>query len=155
MDTTGAISYCALYCGNCFIRMGRIADLSQQLLREFEMVEFSRWAGELSRLVPEMKPFENYRECIGVLKAWDCGMRCVNYCKEGGGSGSCKIRKCCVERKLDGCWECDSFESCDLLAWLKPVNGEQNIANIKEIIAGGPAEFIKRMKKKYYGDFYK
>ena len=30
-------------------------------------------------------------------------------CKSGGGLEGCVHRECCVERKLEGCWECPDF----------------------------------------------
>ncbi len=149
------ISYCALYCGNCFIRMEVISDLARRVLDEFETVKFSRWAGELSHLVPEMKAFEKYRDCIDVLECWDTGMRCNKSCREGGGSAGCDIRRCCIENRFNGCWQCDAFETCDKLGRLEPLNGTQIIENIRRIKTDGMGGFIAGMKNKKYGDFYK
>ncbi len=33
-------------------------------------------------------------------------------CRKGGGSKDCHQRRCCLEKGLDGCWECESFP-CD------------------------------------------
>jgi hypothetical protein len=33
-------------------------------------------------------------------------------CREGGGDEVCHQRRCCVERGLAGCWECEDFP-CD------------------------------------------
>lgn len=34
--------------------------------------------------------------------------RCVG-CRHGGGDADCHQRKCCTERGLDGCWQCEEF----------------------------------------------
>jgi hypothetical protein len=147
------ISYCALYCGNCFLRIGDIADLSQQLLKRFRQIKFEKWAKGLAGISKELKAFEKYESCYEVLKAWD-GMRCTKICKEGGGSTSCKIRICCQKKNIEGCWECEYFKNCDTLAWLVPVNGEVNVNHIKKIIAKGMDKFIEEIRDKEYGDFY-
>ena len=33
-------------------------------------------------------------------------------CREGGGDAACVQRRCCRERGLEGCWECERFP-CD------------------------------------------
>jgi hypothetical protein len=150
---TKSIAYCGLYCGNCFIRTGYVADLAGALLEKFCKIKFEEWAKGLAGMSEEVKAFKNYESCYEVLKAWDA-MRCEKVCKEGGGSSDCKIRICCQMKKLEGCWECEKFEDCDTLAWLKPVNGEVNINNIKKIRTKGIDKFIEEMEGKEFCDFY-
>ena len=154
MDETTEISYCALYCGNCFIRNGAVADQAQNLLDEFKKVNFEAWAEGLAMISPEMRAFSHCRECLDVLKAWD-SMRCIHSCKEGGGSTGCRIRECCLGKGLNGCWECDLHNSCETLDWLKPVNGEINHDNIELILKEGTDVFIRKMKKQKYSAFHK
>lgn len=33
-------------------------------------------------------------------------------CRSGGGEDRCHQRECCLEKKLDGCWQCGEFP-CD------------------------------------------
>jgi hypothetical protein len=154
MMTANEVSYCGLYCANCFIRVGKIRELAAQVVQEFEEVKFAEWGPKLPGLVPEMNAFEFSRECLETLRAWD-NMSCGNSCKNGGGSGGCSIRKCCVEKGIDGCWECVHSENCDTLDWLKPVNGTQNIENIGLIKEKGLQHFIDAMSAKKYSGFYK
>ena len=58
------------------------------------------------------------------------------------------------KEKSRGCWECEQFEDCDTLAWLKPVNGEVNINNIRKIRTEGIDKFIEEMEGKEFCDFY-
>jgi hypothetical protein len=150
---TNSIGYCALYCGNCVLRSGGISDLARELLEKFQEIKFEKWAKGLASLSEEVKAFENYESCCEVLKAWDA-MRCEKLCKDGGGSSNCKIRLCCREKNLEGCWECEQFEDCETLARLKVVNGELNINNIKKIRTEGIDKFIEEMEGKEFCDFY-
>ena len=72
------------------------------------------------------KVFANYKECYEVLGAF-VKLRCKNACRNGGGPPFCKMRKCCVKKEIEGCWECDMFESCKKLDFLKPVHGDAHI----------------------------
>jgi len=150
---TNLIGYCALYCGNCVLRIGKVADLCGALLEKFHEIKFEKWAKGLASLSEEVKAFEKYESCYEVLKAWE-KMRCEKPCREGGGSASCKIRICCQKKNLEGCWECEKFEACDTLAWLKPINGEVNINNIRKIRTEGIDKFIEEISCKEFCDFF-
>lgn len=63
-------------------------------------------------------------------------LRCTKICKDGGGNPECTIRKCCLKKRIDGCWDCDNFESCDKLK-------DQYIHNIKQIKELGLDSYIK------------
>ena len=147
------IGYCGLYCGNCILRIGEVADLAGQLLEKFQEIKFEEWAKGLASLSKELKAFENYESCYEILEAWQ-EMRCGKVCKEGGGGASCKIRICCQNKNIEGCWECEEYEDCKKLAWLRPINGEINIDNIRKIRREGIDKFIEEMKSKDFCDFY-
>ena len=150
---TNLIGYCALYCGNCVLRIGKVADLCGQLLEKFHEIKFEKWAKGLASLSEEVKAFEKYESCYEVLKAWE-EMRCEKPCREGGGSADCKIRICCRKKNIEGCWECEKFEDCDTLARLKPINGEVNINNIRKIRTEGIDKFIEEISCKEFCDFF-
>jgi hypothetical protein len=67
-------------------------------------------------------------------------LRCTKICKDGGGNPECHIRKCCVQKRIDGCWECDDFESCDKLK-------DQYINNIKIIKDKGFEGYLKERSR--------
>lgn len=141
------ISYCGLYCGRCFIRMDKIADLALQLLEKFREVRFEQWAGGLAEMNPgEMAAFAKHGACYEVLQAWDF-MRCSAPCRKGGGCPQCAIRACCMEKNAAGCWECDEFEICPVLGCLKPVNGDVNQRNIRRIREVGTERFVEERER--------
>jgi len=141
---TNLIGYCALYCGNCVLRIGKVADLCGALLEKFHEIKFEKWAKGLASLSEEVKAFENYESCYEVLKAWE-KMRCEKPCREGGGSTDCKIRICCRKKNL---------EDCDTLARLKPINGEVTINNIIKIRTEGIDKFIEEISCKEFCNFF-
>jgi hypothetical protein len=80
-----------------------------------------------------------FRDILKVLE----GLRCLKACRLGGGTTGCKIRICCRDKHVQGCWECAQFEVCPTLAWLRPVNGDENVKNLQQINRKGAAAFLK------------
>ena len=68
--------------------------------------------------------------------------RCRKTCKGGGGPPFCKMRKCCQKKGIDGCWQCDEFETCEKLDYLKPVHGDAHIKNLRILHKKGIDAFV-------------
>jgi hypothetical protein len=148
------ISYCGLDCGTCYLKNGHIADHAKALYNELCDIQFDKWGAPLANINPkELASFCHAKQCMEVLKSWDC-VRCEKFCKDGGGSMQCSIRDCCRERGYAGCFECASAESCDILGMLNPVNGNLNIENIRKIVVNGLAAFIEESSKSVKLKFY-
>jgi len=145
-ENKNLIAYCGLYCGGCPIYKGKIADLARDLRKELRGVRFDRTAEALSE-ISFFKTFNNYQQCYEVLGAM-VKLRCKKVCKDGGGPPFCKIRKCCQKKGIDGCWECEEFETCEKLDFLKLGHGDAHIKNIRKIRKQGIEEFLK--KEKYW-----
>jgi hypothetical protein len=141
-----AVAYCGLFCEECFSYKGSVADLARDLRKELRSCRFDKTAEGLSTL-PFFKDFEDYETCYKVLGAM-VKLRCRKLCRNGGGNPYCKIRTCCERKGYDGCWECDDFETCDKLTFLKGNHGDAHIKNMKTIKRRGLTEFLKG--KKYW-----
>ena len=142
MSHSDDVAYCGLYCKECVIKNDRISKLSGELLTVMKRQEFEKLAIGLP-LVNE-KVFGNLSEtksAISVLESM-CDLDCEKNCKSNGGGALCEIRKCCRTLGLDGCWECDAFESCNTLATLVPVHEKANLKNIRLIREQGMATFL-------------
>lgn len=137
---TELIGYCGLYCHDCPSYTQKVADLAGDLRKQLRRDKFDKYADVIAK-APKLKAFENYKECIELLKAMTT-IRCKG-CKAGGWDSTCKIRKCVMKKKLKGCWQCDIFESCETLKVLE--DGEMNIhlKNLRQIKRVGPAAFVK------------
>jgi len=134
------IAYCGLYCGDCFAHKGKIADLARDLRKELRQSKFDKTAESLSD-ISFFKVFENYGQCYEVLGAL-VKFRCKNACRDGGGPPFCKIRKCSQKKGIEGCWECDEFETCEKLDFLKPGHGDAHLKNLRKIKKRGIDEFL-------------
>jgi len=94
------------------------------------------------------KEFENYDRCYKVLGAM-VKLRCKRGCRNGGGNPYCAIRKCCERKKYEGCWECDEYESCSKLDFLKINHGDAHIKNLRKINKKGKKEFLRGKRLMY------
>jgi len=135
------VTYCGLYCGDCFGYQGKIADLARDLRKELRQAKFNKTA-ELLSAIPFFATFKDYPQCYEVLGAL-VKFRCKNTCRGGGGPPFCKMRKCCQKKGIEGCWQCDEFETCEKLDTLKPNHGDAHLKNLRIIKKQGIDEFIK------------
>ena len=140
-DKSKLIAYCGLCCADCFGYKGKIADLSRDLRKELRDSKFERFANFLSTY-SFGAVYKDYRKCYEVLGAM-LRFRCKKGCKDGGGPPFCKMRKCCQKKKINGCWECEEFETCKNLDFLKPVHEDGHIKNLRTLKRKGVKEFIK------------
>lgn len=135
------IAYCGLFCGKCFSYRQKIADLARDLRKELRQTRFDKTAESLSTL-SFFKVFKEYPSCYDVLGAM-VKLRCKNACRNGGGNPFCAIRKCCVKKGFEGCWQCDEFEDCSKMDFLKANHGDAHLKNLRKIRRKGKEEFLK------------
>ncbi len=119
-----SVAYCSLYCPKCYKMT--ISAAAAALRRELEN----------PHICGEVKTSESFLSELDDLTS----LRCTKVCKVGGGNPNCIIRKCCVQKKINGCWECADFETCSNLK-------EQYIHNIKKIKKGGFERYLKERSK--------
>jgi hypothetical protein len=135
------IAYCGLYCGDCFAHKGVVADLARDLRKELRQAKFNRIAQTMSE-TPFFAVYKDYPRCYEVLGAL-VKFRCKKTCRSGGGPPFCKIRKCCKKKGLEGCWQCNEFETCENLDFLKTSHGEAHLKNLRMLKKEGVDNFIK------------
>lgn len=70
-------------------------------------------------------------------------LRCDQLCRDEGGSESCKIRKCCVQHELEGCWDCSELTQCSTLQEFNAACFEPKMRTLLEIRENGVDEFLK------------
>lgn len=141
------IAYCGLFCGECFSHQGKIADLSRDLRKELRQSRFDRTAESLSK-ISFFKILKNYPQCYEVLGAM-VKLRCKAACRGGGGDPNCAIRRCCRKKELEGCWQCEDFEDCRKMDFLRANHGDAHIKNLRKIKKKGEKEFLKGEKHWY------
>ena len=135
------IAYCGLYCGDCFAHKGTVADLARDLRKELRQAKFDRIAQTMSE-TPFFAVYKDYPQCYEVLGAM-VKFRCKRACHGGGGPPFCQMRKCCQKKGIDGCWQCDEFETCQNLDFLKQNHGDAHLKNLRTLKKAGEASFLE------------
>ncbi len=134
-------AYCGLYCGDCYQYQGKIADLARDLRKELRRYKFAERAEKMAEN-SFFAAFKNYPECYELLGAM-VKFRCKRACRGGGGPPVCRIRECCREKGIEGCWLCDDFESCKKMDFLKKFHEDGHIKNLRILKKSGVDSFIK------------
>lgn len=120
------IAYCGLYCPKCYNM--KIGQAAETLIKEIESAEEKGAAFE-----------DNYLSLKTILNELVL-LRCLKFCREGGGKfANCKIKECCDNHKISGCWHCSDFEKCSML---KP----QFVSNVNKIKEFGIDKYIENYK---------
>jgi len=146
VEEKNLIGYCGLYCGDCFSYQGRIADLARDLRKELRQARFNRYASSLAN-VSFFAALKDYPQCYEVLGTM-VKFRCKNTCRGGSGPPNCKMRQCCQKNSLEGCWECEEFETCQKLDFLRASHGDAHLKNLRILNKKGVDEFLQG--KKYF-----
>jgi hypothetical protein len=78
--------------------------MAAELKRFVDVYGYSEWIGNVNSGFD----FQNF---IAGLE-WFASSNCTG-CLRGGGMPRCLIRDCCSEKKLQNCYSCPEFGSCD------------------------------------------
>lgn len=94
------VAYCGLYCRVCYWYDDELRKPAKQLLKlvkkHFEIAGWIDYKGEDSKAT--IKGLE-------ILSKSACSFNC----KGGGGWSGCPVRKCCISKGVDFCFECQNF----------------------------------------------
>ena len=135
MSDKNMTSFCGLWCGDCIPANEKIYELTSELNHLLIETGFKNYAEFKTRRVPE---FNDYDTFVKVLNAFE-KLHCYGHCRQGphsedAGCENCKIRLCSIEKGFEGCWDCDTYSSCEHIVKMKKFHPDimQNLANIKE-----------------------
>jgi len=146
MTEEALTTYCGIYCGDCPRYKAEFSDMCGDLLNEFENSGFSNLAKVIATKNAE---FEKYDGMLSLLKTI-ASLKCEAPCRLGGGRGeSCEVIMCNKSRGTEGCWDCDDFEQCGKLDFLKPFCEEAPIRNLRKIKIYGVENWAIHREKQY------
>lgn len=101
------ITYCGAYAGSCARWFGytEFRDLVAVLTEWVDAQGYQYW------LPHETQEFDysEFRKGLEFFSREDNWLVCHRCCKGGDGNPDCEIRKCCRERELELCFDCDEF----------------------------------------------
>jgi hypothetical protein len=87
----------------------------QENLQKRRFDEYARIKARANKL------FEKYAEFTEFLQAI-INLKCNTSCRNGGGKAVCPIRDCAQSKGLQGCWECELRQECELLTPLSHIH---------------------------------
>ncbi|MBW1616605.1 MAG: DUF3795 domain-containing protein [Deltaproteobacteria bacterium] len=139
-------TYCGIYCGDCPRYKAKFADMCVDISEEFERSHFS----ELAQVIEiNNKEFQGYDKALLLLKSIS-SLKCNAPCRLGSGKAkNCEVIKCNKSKNIDGCWDCDDFEECKKLDFLKHFCGDAPIKNIRKIKKYGVENWATHREKQY------
>ena len=94
------VGYCGIYCRKCDYYTGSLRDAARRLMA------FVQRHGELRKLA-EIEGME-YDEFMRFLRWLSASELCLG-CRAGGGWEECPIRRCAVEKGVEGCYACPEY----------------------------------------------
>ena len=129
------VAYCGIYCRECDYFTGRIRDSARDFL------EVTKKHGELKLLADTAEAFD-FENFVRGLEWLSKEMTpCVGACRGGGGWGDCPFRKCCTEKQLRFCYECNKYP-CDVFQ-----EYPKRVEELNEIRKMGLEDWIKKQLK--------
>lgn len=126
------IAYCGIYCRLCDYYTGRIRDSVKDLL------EIVKSHSELKLFADTAKAFDFENFVKGLEWLSNETAPCIGGCRGGGGWADCPLRKCCIEKGLRFCFECEKFP-CDVVEQYR--NRVELLNEIKKL---GPENWIRK-----------
>lgn len=97
------IARCGVCCEQCRMQK-RIPRMATEMNRFVDAYGYSQWI----RNVTSDFDFDNF--LVGLK--WFASSGCAG-CSRGGGMPKCEVRDCCSQKKLQDCYRCPQFTSCN------------------------------------------
>jgi len=142
MKDLDLITYCGLYAGTCCGWHENAIDrrLAKALAKLVDANDCGLWMPQ------EVKEFD-YREFRKGLEYFGSGkLTCTQCCRsptvQPAQNPDCKIKKCCMKRKVDLCFECDDFP-CVIIG-----DNESMLKRAKEYRRLGRRKWLQKEKLK-------
>lgn len=139
------IGCCGMFCGNCIVRTGNIAETANSLLQKVTSDEFKTLVKGLPKVIPaydKLSLYDEFCDFLSVISTLSCG----KYCIEGGGIPNCAIRNCCQEKAIEGCWICGDYKDCGKITWLCQIHPDAPVKNLTKIQESGMEAYLKGEK---------
>ncbi len=139
---------CGLYCPDCIPANKELFALAGKLDGMLAELDFAKYADY--KAAGGNAAFAGYATFAEVLQAIR-GLECRALCCDGGNKAGCAVRQCVVAKGYAGCWECDGFRECGLLAPMKlnHLDLDHNLTMIRE---HGAEEWAPKRGRHYHWD---
>ncbi len=140
MTDLNLIACCGLYCKDCLRFRSRAAALARDLRAELARVDFDGYVRVKETVAPEFRDYSAFQRVLQAVIDLDCPSGCR---AEGCPGLDCRIRRCCLDRGLTGCWECDALDECPEFDFLTPFHGDVKGNNLRRLRDLGPSRWLE------------
>ncbi|MDD5934507.1 MAG: DUF3795 domain-containing protein [Clostridiales bacterium] len=138
-------SYCGLWCLDCIPSYEELFSTVEKLKGILNETHFKSYAEYKSNKVKE---FQQYDVFLEVLNAFE-KIRCYKGPHSVAGCASdCKIRQCCLEKEIDGCWRCEQYHNCESIIGMSEMHPD--IVNNLDILHKNGINRWKNARGKHY-----
>ncbi len=136
---------CGLYCRDCIPANQSLFETAAALRQKLEDCQFEKYAAYKSASNRIFNAYRSFREVLDAIPT----LRCPKPCSQGGGNPNCAIRACARRKGLVGCWQCESFETCELLKPMCICHGDTVKHNLRMIRQHGVENWSQTRGKHY------
>jgi len=136
---------CGLYCGDCIPANQSLFDAAATLREQLDDWQFEKYAEHKSAHNGTFDAYPVFREVLDAILT----LRCPKTCFHGGGNPNCAIRACSRQKGLEGCWQCEGFETCETLKILCTCHGDTAKHNLRMIRQHGVQNWSHARGKHY------
>ncbi len=142
-------AYCGLYCRDCIPSKSELFQEIRTLEKTLIESGFEKYAERKSKKHNIYGNFPVFMDLLKEMQRLECTVPCrEGPCSEAGCSQDCRIRKCAVEKRFEGCWECENFRTCELLVPLKEFH--PGLSNNLEMIKKHGIDSWSEKRGKHY-----
>ncbi|MFX1390022.1 MAG: DUF3795 domain-containing protein [Promethearchaeota archaeon] len=148
-DSKNLLAYCGLYCGDCAGYSGEIADAAIKLNNKLIQHKFEKTAKNL--FAEKLKEYDKFHDMLKFISE----LKCEKICREReDDEHSCKVRKCCRNKGYFACYECEIYETCEILRITnkQELYGDSYLKNFQAIKEMGLENWIKTGKHYWFAD---
>jgi hypothetical protein len=132
-------TYCGMYCGACDIYQKRIGKAAGELKKIMGIYGFSTFASQ----IPGLEEFGTFEKVLDnlIMIFGQC-----QTCRQGGGDPECKIRRCCKDKGLETCAQCDAMPCDKILSFQE--HYPRLIEDLQEIKKTGLETWSQKQQKR-------
>jgi len=113
-DNEKYTAFCGLYCKDCIPSNKELFATINKLATLLDTLGFEHYAKFKSTKVKELENYDVFRKLLTEMQKLECKSNCFEGpVSECGCNKNCEMRKCVIERKIAGCWECNAYKLCE------------------------------------------
>ena len=149
-------AFCGFYCGDCLGYTGVIADGAEAFKVVLDRYQFGRTAKAV--FPRELAEYARFYEMLEFMTTLRCPGICRNPVADPDAS-TCAVKKCCLDKGIYACYECDAFETCETLNSLhEGLHTEPCLKNLRAIRQMGLEAWLAEQEERVrrgvvYADF--